>query len=276
MTSGDKPYDDTRPPDPPGARFRPDLVYSAQGSRLHVYVRTAPGERRPCVVLIHGGGWQEYDAFMLIRYAHRLAAAGYVAVAIDFRQVGEAPWPACLHDAKCAVRWVRAHAEELGADRDRVVVAGNSAGGQLAALIAATPGEQEGSGGWHHESSAVASAFLIYPVVDLRPEAGEWQRDQAIPVLFGADGDRAEITRASPMARVHSAMPPVWTVTGDRDQIVLLEQVQRYHAELDRHGVSNQLHVVEGDHGFDWAPAGWELTARLLLNHLAHVADLRA
>src|SRR5437870_625495 len=97
---------------------------------------------RPVVVIIHGGGWLEGDksSFASRKYGVPgnivdFAALGFVAVTINYRLSGEAPFPAALEDCKCAVRWLRAHAKDYNLDPDHIGAYGNSAGGHLAMLL---------------------------------------------------------------------------------------------------------------------------------------------
>ena len=120
------------------------------------------GETRPGIVVIHGGGWLEGDKSSFTSRTHGVpgniedfAALGFVAVAINYRLSGEAPYPAALEDCKCAVRWLRAHAGEYRLDPDRIGAYGNSAGGHLALLLGMTGREAglEGDGPFRERSS---------------------------------------------------------------------------------------------------------------------------
>src|SRR5262249_32121002 len=94
------------------------------------------GKPRPGIVVIHGGGWLEGDKSSFASREHGVpgnivdfAALGFVAVTINYRLSGEAPFPAALEDCKNAVRWMRAHAREYNIDPDHIGAYGNSAGG---------------------------------------------------------------------------------------------------------------------------------------------------
>jgi acetyl esterase/lipase len=98
---------------------------------------------RPALVVIHGGGWIEGDksSFTSLKYwapgnIIDFAKLGFVAATINYRLSREAPFPAALEDCKCAVRWLRAHAEEYHIDVNHIGAYGNSAGGHLALLSA--------------------------------------------------------------------------------------------------------------------------------------------
>ncbi len=115
----------------------PDVPYGmAGGAPLLLDIlrpESPPPAPMPAVVEIHGGGWAEgeKDALRNRFFAER----GYFTVSINYRLSSEAIFPAQAHDAKAAVRWLRAHASEYGVDPDRVGVWGHSAGGHLAALL---------------------------------------------------------------------------------------------------------------------------------------------
>ncbi|MDA0364654.1 MAG: alpha/beta hydrolase [Chloroflexi bacterium] len=92
------------------------------GRRLHADVFTPPGGASagaPGVVIVHGGGWREGDRSQLRSYGIQLARRGFVAAAIEYRLLAEAPWPAQIHDVKAAIRWMRANAPSLGIDPER-------------------------------------------------------------------------------------------------------------------------------------------------------------
>jgi len=253
--------------DPDGAVYEQDVVYGQGSGRdltLDLYRRSEPSEQAPAVVFVHGGGWGGGDRWFHMRHCHSLAAAGYVTATIGYRLSGEAAWPASIEDAKCAVRWLRAHAEQLGADPERIAVAGGSAGGHLAALVTLTPGQQEGDGGWAETSSVVQAAVLWYPAVDL--VATPWPAEMA-DYLVGYFGDHQ--ADASPVNHVHGAAPPILTITGSADTLTTLDLIRRFHDALSDAGVDNRLEVFDGrDHAFDLFPADWQQSYDLLKSFL--------
>lgn len=154
--------------------------------------RTEPG---PCVVYYFGGGWSHGDHTQATQRAVycrdlvELTAAGLTVVTPDYRLVHQAPLPACVHDAKGAIRFLRANAERFLIDPDRIGVLGNSAGGHLASMVALSAGDPsvEGdTGGNRHVSSTVRACVSIYGVADL-PAMIEASATRARPDLSGTE-----------------------------------------------------------------------------------------
>lgn len=231
-------------PAPHGMRWLTDVVYGTAGAAgrdliLHMYAGE-PGEARPAIVFIHGGG---AHPFHLVSHANELAASGYATATIEYRGWAEAGWPGPLEDAKCAVRWVRAHASELGVDPARIAVAGGSAGGWLAALVALTPGRFEGSGGWEDVASEVQAAVLYNPLLDVRSvHAG---LEQSVSRFLGTSAPEVAAD-ASPLAQITAAAPPVATHVGDEDDVTPAWVCEQFHARLDELGIANELQIVAG------------------------------
>ncbi len=117
---------------------------------------TDPHHGAPALIYFHGGGWSMGDLDTHDRVCRRLAhAAQAIVIAVDYALAPELPWPQAPHDSIAATRWILQNAAPLGIDARRVGVAGDSAGGNLAAIVAlALP--------------QLACQILIYPATDLR------------------------------------------------------------------------------------------------------------
>jgi acetyl esterase len=130
------------------------------GVRIYWPRPLAPGERLPIVLYFHGGGFTLCDLDTHDPIARHLCRHGdAIVVSVDYRLAPEHKFPAAVDDSYAAVTWAAAHAEELGGDAQRVAVAGDSAGGNLATVVCQLA---SASGG-----PAIAFQALIYPVVDL-------------------------------------------------------------------------------------------------------------
>lgn len=218
---------------------------------------------RPAILLVHGSGWRVGTRHLVHWYARRFAEHGYVTLAINYRKMPDHPYPACVHDSKAAVRWLRLHAEEYRIDPERIGVFGNSAGGNLAGLLAATTSEDGFEGSLNPgPSSAVRAAVILYGAVDLtlyaRPEKETWlsgrSRGYMARVVGACDeSDIKAFETASPLAYVNERTAPTLLIHGKKDTVVRFEHSQRLHERLKELGVDTRLIEVEpGRHGFDY------------------------
>lgn len=116
-----------------------NLIYQSYGNRaMHLDLfepALSTTFLRPCVALIHGGGWTSGDKSLLAPFAWALADSGYVAVTIEYRLSNEALFPAAAIDIKTAIKWLYANAMIYNIDTTRIAIMGSSAGGQLASLV---------------------------------------------------------------------------------------------------------------------------------------------
>jgi len=219
---------------PPGVTERKNLVYASIGERnlhLDAYLPDTPARRTYAgVILIHGGGWRSGDRSQVVPMAQRLAAEGYVAVAVEYRLSPEARYPAALHDLKSAVRWLRAHARELTLDTSRIAALGCSAGGHLAALLGTTSGDPrfEGNRGTSGHSSTIQAIVDIDGVLDFTHPAESGKHTGSAKPSAGASWlgatyrERPDLWReASPLQHVSRQTPPV---------LFLNSSLDRFHA----------------------------------------------
>lgn len=157
------------------APTHPNLVYATVGGKallLDLYLPPTGEPPVPCVVWIHGGGWQGGTRYPIPPAAQRLLPLGIAVASVEYRltsqagQFGSEPviFPAQIHDVKGAVRWLRAHAADYGLDPARFGSWGSSAGGHLSALLGTSGAvlELEGNTGGNLEQSSVVQAFGDY------------------------------------------------------------------------------------------------------------------
>ena len=238
---------ETRPlstPTPPEIGSVHDVV--AEGPRGHIPLRVyrpaglPASTPLPAYVYFHGGGWVIGDLETHDVLCRQLtAAAGVSVIAVDYRLAPEHKFPAAVDDAWAATRWIAAHGPDLGVDGNQLAVGGDSAGGNLAAVVALLARDAGGP--------ALALQVLIYPVTDLGAEAQsyadfadgysltrEGMRWFRAHYLTGArDGDdwRASPLRASSLA----GLPPALIVTAGFDP--LRDEGVAYAARLRDAGV---------------------------------------
>ncbi len=226
---------------------------------------TAP---RPAVVHFHGGGWRMGERSSLgpvldgfgISPFETLTDAGFVVASADYRLSQEAHFPAQLHDAKAAVRWLRNHAADYNVDPDRIYAWGDTAGGHLASLVGLTADGDAANAEYAGAGAAVAAVAAWYPPTDLGRMA-----EQALPAAVArADdpGSREELlvgavladepamaAAASPISYASRSAPPFFLAHGTADRFVPPAQSASLVAALEGAGAAVELLLIEGaDH----------------------------
>lgn len=203
----------------------------------------------PGVIFIHGGGWASGNRSDYKYYTVRLAQMGYVVATISYRFVQEAPFPACVEDAKCAVRWMRAHAEDYGIKSDAIAAVGGSAGGHLAMMLGYAPDhpELEGTGGHEAFSSAVQVVVNLYGPTDLTPK--EFHNHPTLSRFFGGKSYE-EVSEsyalASPMHHLDKSDPPTLVIHGTDDSTVPVAQADLLVAELEKLDIPHEYLRLKG------------------------------
>jgi acetyl esterase/lipase len=264
-----------------------DLVYSVQPGfrplRLDLYLPPGAPGSHPLVVFIHGGGWvsghtrhsgafEDWPGVLA-----SLAAKGYVVASVEYRLSGEARFPAAIQDIKAAIRWLRAHAPQYGIDRQRAVVWGGSAGGQLAALAAVScgaaalrpapappaPGGPAPPRPEDSESDCVQGLITWYGIFDFSTVAA--QSGSGGPERMGSAASApsqylgcalsscapAVLAAASAASYVGPTDPPALLIHGSVDHTVPIQQSRDFYALLRSKGVPAELIEIPGvDHSF--------------------------
>ncbi len=247
-------------PVPGGVREKTDVEYGRVGNRpllLDLYTPENIQKPAPALIFIHGGGWKSGDKSDYKYYTVRFAKRGLVAATIGYRFIKEAKFPAAVEDAKCAVRWMRAHAEELHVDPDKIVVIGGSAGGHLALMAGYTADTGLFVNGGHEDvSDAVAGVVDLYGPTDLTtPEA---RVNPTVTAFFeqSYEKDPESYRLASPIHHLNADAPPTMIIQGTIDDIMPVEQSDELAERLQELGVPYWYDRVEGyPHTMDITPA---------------------
>jgi acetyl esterase/lipase len=225
-------------PLPDGVTVEKDVVYGKGGAmdlKLDIYKPKPGSGKRAATLHIHGGGFTGGSKDTLNERILPFATKGYVAIASQYRLLGQSPWPGMLEDVKAAIRWTRANASRLNIDPARIIIVGYSAGGYLALTVAGTQNkaEMEGSGGNPGVGTGVEACVAFYPAVDGGPAPS-----------------------VSPATYVNASYAPTLIFHGTADTTIPLASSQRLFQRLLDGKVPTELHTFEGaEHVFDRDPS---------------------
>ena len=195
-----------------------------------------PQKNRPAILIIHGGGWNAgskndivYRALM-VDYAMK----GYVVANMNYRLLREAPFPACIEDVRCAIRWMKANADKLGIDPNRIGTYGHSAGGHLslmAGLAAESKVFNDAADPWKAYSCDVACAVGGAP-----------------PTEIGRRGAMGENTNWWPIGYIGQCKTPFLVLQGGEDPTVKPELTEDWVMKMQKAGAKVDYVKVHGPH----------------------------
>ncbi len=237
----------------PLALPRIDKLATPDGIPLRLYAATEH-DRQPAVVYFHGGGWvlgnlDSHDAL-----CRRLAfESKCTVISVDYRLSPEHRFPVPLEDCYSATRFVLEHAEELGVDPDRLAVAGDSAGGNLAAAVCLRARDENGP--------AIQLQVLMYPVIEANFDSNSYQEfaagfglSKANMIWFWdqylANGSDTNHPLAAPAKAADLAgLPAAHVITAEYD--VLRDEGEAFARQLSAAGVTVSSQRYQGQlHGF--------------------------
>lgn len=221
---------------------------------LRIYRPRGAAGPLPVVLNFHGGGWVSGNIRQSEWWASSIAArSGAAVVSVEYRLAPEHPFPTPVEDCYAATVWVVEHAAELGLDARRLAVMGDSAGGNMAAVVCLMARDRGGP--------AIALQVLIYPAVDFLTEFPSKLENADAPILckrdidnahrlyfHGSDGDRAD-PYASPLRAKHHDLPPALVQTAQHDPI--RDDGAAYARALREAGVPvRYTNYVDAVHGY--------------------------
>lgn len=261
----------------------PETAVYARDLTLDIF-RPGNDNRHCAVLLLHGGGWRGGAKEFVHEQAAALAAQGFTALAVQYRLLGVAPWPAQLDDAVAACAWARDNAGLLDIDPTRLVVQGHSAGGQLALLT-----------GTLDPDVRPAAIVAYYPAIGFHPSAlpdmpGDADAPRLPPLpldldeigrvpswmLFPTGAGPAELSAASPIDLLHKDFPPTIVFHATADILFDVRSSVALHQRLTALDVSSELHVyADRNHGFDRAPSMTRATVAATTSFLERMVTNR-
>lgn len=253
------------------------LVYARRdGIDLSIDVFRPAGKPKAAVVLLHGGGWRVGSPEMMIELAHALVGHGFVALAAQYRLLGQAPWPAPVQDVKSAIRWARRNATMLGFEPHKIALEGFSAGAHLALLAAGTDHVRDYSAVEDADEDArVAGVIAFFPPIEFRIGATGAPGISEASRLLEDRVNAAEAERASPLTHANVGFPPTCLMHGTDDHVVSHVTSQRMADRLAAAGVAVDLHLFAGHtHEFSRLPSMLPQVQSLAASFLdRHVAE---
>lgn len=235
----------------------PDLSYREGESerwKIDLFVPKARSDTpRPAIVFVHGGGWKNGDkrAATFLDGALEYAEKGYVTATINYRLTGEAPFPACIEDVKCAVRWLRANAEEYNLDPSRIGGYGNSAGAHLVSMLGLVGPEAklEGDGPHRDQSSLLQAVCASATPTDFSLFRTKPDTD---PKWANPGYDPVELAKlSSPITHVKAGAPPFLLIHGTADKTVIIKHGDSFVEALKEAGAGDvtYLRIEDSGHG---------------------------
>lgn len=198
------------------------------------------GKKYPAIVFFFGGGWNNGTVQQFEQHCHFLASKGMIAMTANYRVKSRnqsTPFDA-VEDAKSAVRWIRENAKELGVKKNKIIAAGGSAGGHLAACTGIVPGFEADNE--NLKISSVPNAMILFnPVASTMPNGYGFKRL----------GDKAE--SISPAHHVVKKLPPTLIFHGTADTTVPYENITDFQLRMKDAGNTCEVMSFEGQgHGF--------------------------
>lgn len=246
--------------------YEHDVRFGAAGGvdlKLDIY-RPDGASKRAAILFYHGGSWRGGSKDGMRDIAAAMAGHGFVGLPAQYRLVGQSPYPAQINDVKTAIRWTRAHADELGIDPDRIILWGSSAGAHLALLAGGTQNDPrfDGPDEYKGASSSIAAVIAVHPATGFY--LGQRTARLTTPAnnLLGDEHTAEEALAASPITYANKAFPPTLLLHGTQDKRVHHAASQAMHDALREVHAIVDLHLFHGhNHGFAGIPSVRDLVA---------------
>lgn len=224
-------------------------------SKLDIYYPKTANGQWPVVMIVHGGAWIWGDKKTTASLAVQpgLSESGFLVVSINYRLAPSFPWPSMIEDAKCAVRFLRAHAVEYNLDLNRIGALGDSVGGQLVLLLGLT----DRSVGWDvgeyldYSSQVQAVVDFFGPTSLTDPSLFQLITQEGRFAFWNISWNSRELIKASPITYARGDAPPIFIAQGSLDGTVPMVQSQMFYDKMKGLGAPIWLVVMKnGIHSF--------------------------
>ena len=212
----------------------------------------------PTIVWFHGGAWKMGDRKAIERIAAEQLECGFALVSVSYSLSDVAQWPVQCHEAKAAIRFLRANADALGLNPDKLVAAGMSAGAHMACMLGVSSDHEQLNGQlgeYLEETTEVMGVLALYPPTDFLSVSRDFDglldyyaEDSPVTQLLGKSITSApeKSNLASPLRLFTGACPPSFFLHGEADPIVPVEQSVMMHEKLLAAGIDSDLMRIPG------------------------------
>lgn len=222
-----------------------DQEYGVAGSAALRYdAILADGNPSPAIVCIHGGGWVSGDSADMHDVAKYFAEKGFAAFCPQYRLAPLYPYPAAVEDIATFVGYLRGKAESLRILPDAIGVIGNSAGGHLAAMAGLAHDA-------HKRANAVVDICGLTDLTNMKQNHPPISWDFMGQFMAGIPADDPKWIEASPIYRVVEDAPPFLIFHGEDDDVVYVQQSEKFYRALQDAGVKADFEILPGQgHSF--------------------------
>jgi acetyl esterase/lipase len=237
--------------------YAPELGFRG---KLDLYLPRDGASGAPVLFQVHGGGWTvSQKGHQALPLMMRMARAGWVCVAPNYRLSPKATWPDHVVDLKRALAWVKAHVADYGGDPDFIAVTGGSAGGHLSALLGLSANDPAFQPGFEELDTTVQAAVPFYGVYDFSNRHSAQLHDglrmmlERVVMKTALSTHREQWEQASPLHRVHAGAPPFFVVHGTHDSLTPVEEARLFveHLRKASHQPVCYAEIPGAQHAFE-------------------------
>lgn len=241
--------------------YLPNVVYDGD-LRLQIIrpkQMNYPNKKYPCIVFIQGSAWMKQDIYRNVPNLGKLAALGYVCALVEYRHSGIAHFPSCIVDTKNAIRFLKKNADEYHVDVEKMVVMGDSSGGQVSCLTGMTCHtdllDENHFDGFDCEVKGIIN---LYGAIEVTlPYGFPITENHQLPdspegmyLGFNIRENEEKAKVANALTYVDEVKIPMLILHGTKDRLVYCEQSQRLYEAMRKEGKDVTLYYIKGaDHG---------------------------
>ncbi|MEG8946173.1 alpha/beta hydrolase [Rosettibacter firmus] len=246
--------------------IKSNIIYYQEGKRnlhLDLFFPESLNKKMPCIIIIHGGGWRSGHKEMEWAIASNIASKNFVTATIEYRLSTEALYPAAVLDIKNAILWIKENSEKFNIDTNKIILMGQSAGGQLAALAGVTCGIKKFEPVSKKHSTKIMAIIDIDGVLDMTTpsESGKDtipSKPSAAKMWLGFTyKEKPEIWKeASPLTYISKNTPPM---------LFINSSIPRFHAGRDeaieilkQYNIYSEVHTLENTPHTFWLFNPWQ------------------